>query len=96
MIRFIANCCSKKHNTQVHNNSLSVQELSHTTRYWIKVAQNKSWTSEINALKKGLRLKQTSRILSIPLLTNLGSYVWVDVKRMQGSHLTLVTPSYFH
>jgi len=65
MIRFIANCHSKKHDTQVHNKSLSVQELSHSTRYWIKVAQNKSWTSDINALKKGSKLKQTSRILSL-------------------------------
>ena len=65
MIRFIANCRSKKHNTQVHNGTLSVQELSHATRYWIKVAQNESWTSEINALKKGSRLKQTSRILCL-------------------------------
>ena len=65
MIRFIANCQSRKHNTQVHNGTLSVQELSHATRYWIKVAQNESWTSEINALKKGSRLKQTSRILCL-------------------------------
>ena len=49
----------------MHNDALSVQELSHATRYWIKVAQNESWTSEINALKKGSRLKQTSRILCL-------------------------------
>ena len=33
--------------------------------YWIKVVQNKCWSSEIDALNKGSNLKQTSRILSL-------------------------------
>lgn len=65
IIRFIANRWSKKHNTQVHNNPLSVQELNHATRYWVKVVQNESWTLEIDVVKKGSKLKQTSRIFSL-------------------------------
>ena len=44
---------------------MSAQELKHSTNYWIKVVQSEVWSSEIDALKKGLKLKQSSRILSL-------------------------------
>lgn len=73
MIRFVTNCRSKKRNTQVNTNPLSIQELNHATRYWIKVAQEESWAPEIDAVKKGSKLKQTSRILSLnPFIDEFG------------------------
>ena len=65
VIRFITNCRSKKRNTQAYNNPLSVRELSQATHYWIKLVQREVWCSEIDAIKKGSKLKQTSRILSL-------------------------------
>ena len=65
VIRFINNCRLSIHNRPVINKPLSVQELKHSTNYWIKVVQSEVWSSEIDALKKGLKLKQSSRILSL-------------------------------
>lgn len=49
----------------MYNNPLSVRELSQATRYWIKLVQSEVWCSEIDAIKKGSNLKQTSCILSL-------------------------------
>ena len=73
VIRFVNNCRSKEHNTQVCKNPISVQELNHATCYWVKVIQNESWNSEIDAIKGGSRLKQTSRILTLkPFIDEAG------------------------
>ena len=57
----------------MNTNPLSVQELNHATHYWIKVAQEESWAPEIDAVKKGSKLKQTSRILFLnPFIDEFG------------------------
>ena len=74
MIRFITNCRSKKLTIHCEEGPLTIiiQELSQATSYWIKLIQKESWPEEINALKKGSRIRQTSRILSLnPFLDDL-------------------------
>ncbi len=69
MIRFVANCRSRKFPNQCKKGPLSVQELKQATGYWIKTIQGESWQKEIDALKGSSRIRQTSRILSLnPLL----------------------------
>ena len=57
MIRFITNCKSKKLTIQSEDSPLTVQELCQAMTYWIKFIQKESWSEEINALKKGSRIR---------------------------------------
>ena len=57
VIRFVNNCRLSFCNRPVIN--------KHSTDYWIKVVQGEVWSSDIDALKKGLKLEQSSRILSL-------------------------------
>ena len=52
------------------NNPVSVRELSQATHYWIKLVQRDVWYSEIDAIKKGSKLKRTSCILSLDPFLN--------------------------
>ena len=65
ILRFTANCRSKKPSAQGNSNVLTVQELNQATCYWIKMIQNDTWHPEIDAINKGSSIRRTSRILSL-------------------------------
>ncbi len=73
VFRFIRNCQARKLKTQRNVNPLSVEELDRATTYWIKVIQGTFWHKEIECLRKGLKIAQSSTILSLnPMLDDIG------------------------
>ncbi len=73
VFRFIRNCQARKLKTQRNSNPLSVEELDQAITYWVKLIQGTFWHKEIECLKKGLKIAQSSTILSLnPMLDDNG------------------------